>query len=90
MGSRGKAVVGVRPHKVRVGAGPFSAKLVSNQWLGDQAHVAMEVAGKLMVGVSSSRVRTAMAGALAYDLMATDLHLFDAENGVALLHGLDG
>ncbi len=90
LGSRGKVVVGVRPHKVRMGAGPFAAKLVSNQWLGDQAHVAMEVAGKLMVGVSSSRVRTAMGGTLAYDLAAADLHLFDAENGVAILHGLDG
>ena len=43
-----------------------------------------------MVAVSSTRVRTAMAGTLAYDVMAADLHLFDAETGVAILHGLDG
>ena len=89
LGARSKVVVGVRPHKVRMGSGPFSAKVVSNQWLGDQSHVAAEVAGKLLVGVSAARVRTRPGEAVAYDFAPQDLHLFDSETGVALSHGLE-
>ena len=87
LGARRKVVVGVRPNKVRLGAGPFSATVVSNQWLGDQSHVAAEVAGKLLVGVATTRVRARPGEALAYDVAAADLHLFDAESGIALSHG---
>ncbi len=89
LGSRSKVVVGVRPHKVAMGTGPFSAKVVSNQWLGDQSHVAAEVAGKLLVGVSATRIRTMPGEAVAYDFAPQDLQLFDADTGVALAHGLE-
>ncbi len=89
IGRRPKVVVGVRPHKVRLGTGPFAAKIVSNQWLGDQSHVAADVAGKLMVGVSSTRVRAKLGESIPYDIAPEDLHVFDAENGVALAHGLE-
>ena len=57
LGSRARVVVGVRPHSVRLGAGPQAARVVSNQWLGDQTHVALDVAGKLLVAVSHARSR---------------------------------
>ncbi len=89
IGKRPKVVVGVRPHKVRLGTGPFAAKVVSNQWLGDQSHVAADVAGKLMVGVSSTRVRARPGDSIPYDIAPEDLHVFDLETGVALAHGLE-
>src|SRR6202451_3521438 len=51
IGSREKVVVGVRPHAVRLGAGSDDARIVSNQWLGDQSHLAMGGAGKILVAV---------------------------------------
>ena len=84
-----RIVVGVRPHKVRLGEGPFSAKVASNQWLGDQSHVAADVAGKLLVGVATTRVRAKPGETIAYDIAAQDLHLFDLESGVAISHGLE-
>ena len=89
IGPRRKLVVGVRPHKIRLGSGPFSGKVASNQWLGDQSHVAAEVAGKLLVGVATTRVRAKPGETIAFDVAPQDLHLFDAESGVALSHGLD-
>ncbi len=89
IGPRRKLVVGIRPHKIRLGSGPFSAKVASNQWLGDQSHVAAEVAGKLLVGVASTRVRAKPGETIAFAVSPQDLHLFDADSGAALAHGLE-
>ena len=51
IGRQARAVIGIRPHAVRLGSGPNQARVVSNQWLGDQSHLASDVAGKLMVAV---------------------------------------
>ncbi|WP_131113340.1 ABC transporter ATP-binding protein [Lichenihabitans psoromatis] len=88
VGHRTKIVVGVRPHKVKIGSGAFSAKIVSNQWLGDQTHVAAEVAGKLLVSVTSERVRTKLGTVTPFGVEAADLHLFDPGTGQALAHGM--
>lgn len=88
LGGRSKVVVGIRPHKVKLGRGPFTAKVASNQWLGDQSHVAAEVAGKLLVGVSATRVREKIGEVIAYDFAPEDIHVFDPESGRALVHGL--
>jgi multiple sugar transport system ATP-binding protein len=88
IGDRSKVLVGVRPHKVRLGAGPFRAKLVSNQWLGDQTHVAAEVAGKLLVSVVTDRVSARPGSVASFGFEAADLHVFDCETGRALSHGM--
>ncbi len=87
LGSRARVVVGVRPHSVRLGAGPQAARVVSNQWLGDQTHVALDVAGKLLVAVSHAPIAAKSGETLSYSLAPETLHLFDAESGVALSHG---
>ena len=81
IGDRAKVLVGVRPHKVRLGAGPFQAKLVSNQWLGDQTHVAAEVAGKLLVSVVTDRVSARLGSVANFGFAAADLHVFDPRDG---------
>jgi multiple sugar transport system ATP-binding protein len=61
---------------------------VSNQWLGDQSHLAMAVAGKLLVAVSHTRVRAVIGERVSFGLRAQDLHIFDPITTVALAHGV--
>ncbi|MCK1337952.1 ABC transporter ATP-binding protein [Bradyrhizobium sp. 38] len=88
IGNRRKVVIGVRPHRVVLGSGSAeTARVVSNQWLGDQSHVAMAVAGKLLVAVSHARVRAGIGDSVPYGVRAQDLHIFDPDTTVALAHG---
>jgi len=89
IGTRRKVVVGVRPHAVRLGSGPHQARIVSSQWLGDQSHLALDVAGKLMVAVSHAPVAAKIGETMPYLIGLADLHLFDPETGAALSHGRD-
>jgi multiple sugar transport system ATP-binding protein len=88
IGKRDKTIVGVRPHGVRLGAGANTARVVSNQWLGDQSHLAMEVAGRLLVAVTHSPIAVRAGETVAYRVAAADLHVFDATSGEAISHGL--
>jgi multiple sugar transport system ATP-binding protein len=88
IGDRRKVVIGVRPHRVVLGGGcGETARVVSNQWLGDQSHLAMAVAGKLLVAVSHARVKAAIGESVPYGVRAQDLHIFDPDTTVALAHG---
>ena len=87
IGKRDRAIIGVRPHAVRLGAGTNTARVVSNQWLGDQSHLALEVAGRLMVAVSHSPIAVKAGETVAYRVAAADLHVFDAASGAAISHG---
>jgi multiple sugar transport system ATP-binding protein len=88
IGNRRKVVIGVRPHRVVLGNGSTeTARVVSNQWLGDQSHIAMAVAGKLLVAVSHVKVRAAIGDSVPYGVRAQDLHIFDPDTTVALAHG---
>ena len=89
IGSRARVVVGVRPHSVRLGAGAQEARVVSNQWLGDQTHVALDVGGKLLVVVSHAPISAKSRDRLRYAIAPESLHVFDAESGAALSHGLE-
>lgn len=89
IGDREKVVIGVRPHAVRLGAGAGEARVVSNQWLGDQSHLAMEVAGKLMVAVSHAPIPATAGERVRFGVLPADLHVFDAATSAALSHGLE-
>ncbi|HEY1780151.1 MAG TPA: ABC transporter ATP-binding protein [Roseiarcus sp.] len=89
IGGRDKVVIGIRPHAVRLGVGSDHARIVSNQWLGDQSHLAMEVAGKLMVAVSHAPIPARAGESLRFGVSASDLHVFDASTTAALSHGLE-
>jgi multiple sugar transport system ATP-binding protein len=84
---RGRVVVGVRPHDIRLNTGGNEARLVSNQWLGDQSHLALDVAGKLMVTVVFSELAAGRGDALRYEIPSAKLHVFDSDSGKALSHG---
>jgi len=84
---RPRVTIGVRPHDVRLNAGSNEARVVSNQWLGDQSHLGLEVADKLMVAVAFSEVGAARGENLRYDILGAKLHVFDADSGKAVSHG---
>jgi multiple sugar transport system ATP-binding protein len=87
IGRRARVVIGVRPHDVRLGAGENEARVVSNQWLGDQSHLALDVAGKLMVAVSQAEVPATRGDTLRYQISSSRLHVFDPETTRAISHG---
>ncbi len=89
LGARDRAIIGVRPHSVKFGSGANEAAVVSNQWLGDQSHIALSVAGKMLVLVSHAPVAAKPGETVRYDISAANLHIFDAKTHMALSHGLE-
>ncbi len=87
LGSRDKVTLGIRPQSVSVARGAFKAKVTSNQWLGDQSHVAAEFAGKTVVAVTPSRVAARPGDDIPLSFAASDMHLFDSASGLAIAHG---
>jgi len=87
LAARSAVTVGIRPHAIRLGQTRLTGKVLSNQWLGDQTHVAAEVAGRTIVAVAHNRVDARVGAALPFDVAAGDLHLFDAASGRAIAHG---
>ena len=79
--------IGIRPHALHLGEGPVKGKVMACQWLGDQTHVAVDVAGRTVVSVSQERVLRDAGSDVALNVAARDLHLFDPANGAAIAHG---
>ncbi|MCA3555971.1 ABC transporter ATP-binding protein [Aestuariivirga sp.] len=82
-----KIALGIRPHALRLGGGVVRGKVVACQWLGDQTHVAVDVAGRTVVSVSQERVSRAPGSDVGLSVAARDLHLFDPASGKAIAHG---
>jgi len=82
----GPVTLGVRPHRIGIGAGPFRGTVVSNRWLGDQAHLALDVGGQQVIVVSDDRVVERVGGEVAFSIAPEHVHLF-GDDGRALLHG---
>ncbi|MEM6322557.1 MAG: ABC transporter ATP-binding protein [Pseudomonadota bacterium] len=87
--SRGSVMIGVRPYAVRRKAEGAPATVVTNQWLGDQSHIAARFAGATIVLVEHDRANLAAGDAISVELNAADLHIFDAQSGAAISHGAD-
>jgi multiple sugar transport system ATP-binding protein len=88
-----KLALGIRPHQIRFGSFPdlgpvLKGQVTSNQWLGDQTHIGIETAGKLVIAVSDGSVDAPIDSAIEITLPLAHLHLFDGESGLALHHGL--
>lgn len=80
-------VLGLRPHAITLGQGDWQATVLSNRWLGDEAHVALEMDGRLIIAVAHHRVPAQAGRVIPLGFAPSDLHLFDAATGRALLHG---
>ena len=80
-------VLGLRPHRLHLGTGAFQGEVVSNQWLGDQAHVAIEAAGRMLIGIHPERFGARLGSTVPFGFDPADLHVFDKASGIALAHG---
>ena len=86
----GPCKLGIRPHRVRVGDPQgMPATVLSNQWLGDQAHLALELEGCFIVVVAHRRIDAPVGGSVPVSLPPSAMHLFDAGTGRAIRHGLE-
>lgn len=94
--------LGVRPHKVVLGAqatasaaepdatplgGHLRGALAFNQWQGDQSHVGIELGGHVLLVVTDGAVDLAEGRPVEVTLPLECLHLFDSASEMALLHG---
>jgi len=88
-----KVWLGIRPHRVRLTpdaadtAFPIRGMLISNQWLGDQSHLGVDINGCFVIAVTDRSVPAQVDREITLHLPAEALHVFDAESGRALLHG---
>jgi multiple sugar transport system ATP-binding protein len=80
-------VLGLRPQTITLGQGDWRATVISNRWLGDEAHVALDMDGRLIIAVAYQRVPAQTGRVIPLGFATRDLHLFDATSGHALLHG---
>jgi multiple sugar transport system ATP-binding protein len=77
--------IGIRPQKIGTGAGNVRVRVVSNQWLGDQSHVAGEFGGNLLIAVTPSRISARPGDILAFALEPRHMHIFGAD-GACIRH----
>lgn len=77
--------VGIRPQKIGVGTGDVRVRVVSNQWLGDQSHIAGDCAGHLLIAVASSRIAARPGDVVPFALEPRHLHIFGAD-GTCIRH----
>jgi multiple sugar transport system ATP-binding protein len=77
--------VGIRPQKIAVGSGEVRLRIVSNQWLGDQSHIAGEYAGKLLIAVTPKRIAARPGDVIPFALEPRHMTVFGAD-GICIRH----
>jgi multiple sugar transport system ATP-binding protein len=77
--------IGIRPQKIGTGTGNVRVRVISNQWLGDQSHVAGECGGNLLIAVTPSRIAARPGDVVALALEPRHMHIFGAD-GVCIRH----
>lgn len=82
-------MLGVRPHAVHIGRSGLKARVVTCQWLGDQTHIAAEIAGRTVVSVSHEQITAKPGETIALGIAPSDLHAFAAGSGAAIAHGAE-
>jgi multiple sugar transport system ATP-binding protein len=82
-------MLGVRPHAVRIGKEGVKARVVTCQWLGDQTHIAAEIAGRTVVSVAHEQIAARPGESVTLGIAPNDLHVFAAGNGAAIAHGAE-
>lgn len=85
----GNVMLGIRPHAVKREKTGASAKVLTNQWLGDQTHIAASFAEGVIVLVEHDRSVLGDGEEIAIALDPSDLHVFDPDTGNAISHGTE-
>jgi multiple sugar transport system ATP-binding protein len=71
--------IGIRPQKIGIGTGDVRVRVVSNQWLGDQSHVAGDCGGNLLIAVAPGRISARPEDIVSFALEPRHLHIFGAD-----------
>ncbi|VIO71937.1 ABC transporter ATP-binding protein [Bradyrhizobium ivorense] len=77
--------IGIRPQKITVGTGDIRVKVISNQWLGDQSHIAGDCGGRMLIAVTPGRVAARPGEIVPFALEPRHLHVFGPD-GVCIRH----
>ncbi|QOZ37806.1 ABC transporter ATP-binding protein [Bradyrhizobium sp. CCBAU 53421] len=77
--------IGIRPQKIVVGTGDVRVKVVSNQWLGDQSHVAGDCGGRMLIAVTPGRVAARPGEIISFAPEPRHLHIFGSD-GTCIRH----
>jgi multiple sugar transport system ATP-binding protein len=80
-------MLGVRPHAVHIGRQGLKARVVTCQWLGDQTHIAAEIAGRTVVSVAQEQISAKPGSEVFLSIAPQELHIFSAGSGAAIAHG---
>ncbi len=80
-------IIGVRPYAVKRAPTGAPAKVVANQWLGDQSHIAAGFADGAIVLVEHDRADLKDGDQISIELKPDDLHIFHPDSGKAISHG---
>jgi len=91
-----RIVLGIRPHRTSVGGtgsddgavAMTKGRVVSNQWLGDQTHLGVNIGGSFLIAVADRNVQAEEDSEIAIGLPVDALHFFDANTELAFLHGM--
>jgi multiple sugar transport system ATP-binding protein len=84
-----KIHLGIRPHLIQVGdEGRIAGTIISNQWLGDQTHLGVDVGGCTLIAVADGTIDAPVQSGVRLTLPPEALHLFDAGTSRAILHGV--
>lgn len=84
---RQEVAIGIRPYALRRGNNGLRCTVVANQWLGDQTHIAANLAGKPIVLVEHDRALDKPDDTIDINIDADNLHIFDRSSGNAISHG---
>lgn len=87
--ARNQVVIGIRPYAVRRSEQGVAATVIANQWLGDQSHIAAELAQQSLVLVEHARTEIGAGDTINVAVDPGSLHIFDVNSGMALAHGSD-
>ncbi|MCL4137696.1 UNVERIFIED_CONTAM: hypothetical protein GTU68_003654 [Idotea baltica] len=86
--SSSSVVVGVRPYAVKRSDAGVDVRVITNQWLGDQTHIAAMLAGQPLVLVEHDRALDKIGNNIAVRL-APESSFCCRATGVAISHGME-
>jgi multiple sugar transport system ATP-binding protein len=93
IGRRRRVLIGLRPQDLVVRATDgflaIPGEVYANQWMGDERHLTLRAGTTELLAVVPPEVAPPPGSSLTLFLPPARLHMFDAETGVALLHGYE-
>ena len=77
-------IIGIRPYAIQPSTKGPKAKVITNQWLGDQSHIEVKFAGSFVILVEHDKSQLQEGQEIGLKLDPASFHIFDPESGQAL------